>query len=105
MEEVQLSAFDSWRKFDHNMCEGTECQTVNSNIMSPYFANGMLDIIKHQKDFSFYLAIFKMEATGHFFKNKVQSQAIFTYFTKFVEFRELVFSTQTAEATLTSTGW
>ena len=48
----------------------------------------MFDIIKRQKDFSFYLAIFQIEATGDFFKNKVQSQAIFTYFTKFVEFRE-----------------
>ena len=57
--------------------------------MSRYFANDMFDIIKHQKDFSFYLAIFQIEATGHFFKNKVQSQAIFTYSTKFIEFREL----------------
>ena len=91
MEEVHLSAFDSWRKFDHNMCEGTECQTLNSSIMSPYFANDTFDIIKRQKDFSFYLAIFEIEAI--FLKIKVQSQAIFTYFTKFVEFRELVFST------------
>ena len=70
MEKVYLSAFDSWRKFDHNMCEGTECQTLNSNIMSPYFANDMFDIIKRQKDFSFYLAIFQIEATGHFLKKK-----------------------------------
>ena len=75
------------------MCEGTECQTLNSSIMSSYFANDMFDIVKRQKDFSFYLAIFQIEAKSHFFKNKVQSQAIFTYFTKFVEFRELVFST------------
>ena len=64
--------------------------------MTPYFADDMCDIIKHQRDFSFYLAIFQIEATGHFFENKVQTQAIFTYFTKFVEFRdryELVFST------------
>ena len=92
MEEVHISAFDSRRKFDHNVCEGTECQTLNSSIMSPYFANNMFDIIKRQNDFSFYLAIFQIEATGYFFKNKVQSQAIFTYFTKFVQFCELVFS-------------
>ena len=79
MEKVHLSAFDSWRKFDYNIYEGTECQTLNSDIMSPYFANDMFDIIKRQKDFSFYFAIFQIEATGHFFK--------------FVEFRELVFST------------
>ena len=52
--------------------------------MSPYFANDMFVIIKHERDFSFYLAIFQIEATGHFFKNKVQTHAIFTYFTKFV---------------------
>ena len=60
MEEVHLSAFDSWR-------------------MSPNFANDMFDITKHQKYFSFYLAIFQIEATDHFFKNKVQRQAMFTY--------------------------
>ena len=50
MEEVHLSAFDSWQGFDHK-CEGTECETLNSNIMSPYFANDMFDIIKRQKCF------------------------------------------------------
>ena len=96
MEEVHLSAFDSWRKFDSKICKGTERQTLHSNTMSPYFANDMVDIImyiKHQKDFSFCLSIFQIEATGQFFKDKVQSQAIFTYSTKFVEFRELVLST------------
>ena len=93
MEEVHLSAFDSWRKFDNKICKETERQTLNSNTMSPYFANDMLDIIKHQKDFSFCLSIFQIEATGQFFKYKVKSQAIFTYSAKFVEFRELVLST------------
>ena len=91
MEEVHLSAFDSWRKFDHNICEGIECQTLDSNVMSPYFANDMFDIIKRQKDFSLYLAIFQIEATGHFFKNKVQSQAIFTYLQNSSSFASLYF--------------
>ena len=91
MEEVHLSAFDSWRKFDHNMCEEIECQTFDSNIMSPYFANDMFDIIKRQKDFSFYLGIFQIEATGHFFKNTVQSQAIFTYLQNSLSFASLYF--------------
>ena len=67
MEEVHLSAFDSWQKFDHNLWKGTECQTLNSSIMSPYFANDMFNIIKRQKDFSFYTPIFQIDATGHFF--------------------------------------
>ena len=67
MEEIYLSAFDSWRKFDHNMCEGIECQTLDLNIMSFYFVNDMFDIIKRQKDFSFYLAMFQIEATRYFF--------------------------------------
>ena len=46
--------------------------------MSPFFANDMFDIIK-QRDFSFYLAIFQIEAMGHFFKDSVQTQAIFIH--------------------------
>ena len=57
----------------------------------------MFDIIKRQKDFSFYLAIFPIVTTGHFLKNKLQSQ--------FDQFCEHVFSTETAEVTLTSSGW
>ena len=38
--------------------------------MSTYFANDMFDIIKRQKDFSFYLAVFQIEATGHFVEKK-----------------------------------
>ena len=82
MEEVHLSAFDSWRKFDHNTCEGTECQTLNSSIMNPYFANDMFNIIKRQKDFPSYLAIFEIEATGHFFKNKSSKSSYFYIFYK-----------------------
>ena len=48
----------------------------------------MFDTIKRQKDF--FSAIYQIEATGHFFENRVQNKAIFTYFAKFVEFRELV---------------
>ena len=39
----------------------------------------MFDITNRQKVSSFYLAILQMEATGHFLKNAVQSQTIFTY--------------------------
>ena len=73
------------------MWEGIECQTLDSNITSPYFANDMFDIINRQKDFSFYLAIFQIEAAGHFFKNKVQGQAIFSYLQNSSSFASLYF--------------
>ena len=68
MEEVHLSAFDSWRKFNHNKCEGTECQTLNSNIMSPYFANDMFDVIKRQKGVFFLPIYFKLRLRAIFLK-------------------------------------
>jgi hypothetical protein len=62
------------------MYEATGSQTLSSNIMSPYFPDDVFDTIKRQKDCSIHLAIFEIEATGHFFKNTAQSEAIFTYF-------------------------
>ena len=66
MKEVHLSAFDYWQKFYHNTCEATGSQRLSSNIMSPYFSDCMFDTIKRQKGLSFHLAIFEIEATGHF---------------------------------------
>ena len=57
--------------------------------MSPYFADDMFDIIKHQKEFSFYLAIFQIQATDHFFKNIRSSKS--SYFYIFYKIRKLYF--------------
>ena len=50
-EEVYLSAFDSRQKIDHNMRKATGCQTLTSNVMSPYFVNDMFNTTKRQKCF------------------------------------------------------
>ena len=75
MEEVHLSS-------------GIECQTLDSNIMSPHFANDLFDIIKRQKDFSLYLAISQIEATV---KMKFKVKVIRTYLQNLSSFASLYF--------------
>ena len=50
--------------------------------MSPYFANDMFDIVKHQREFSFSLDIFQIEATGHFFFKYSLNSSYFYIFYK-----------------------
>ena len=51
-----------------------------SNFWHKHFANDMFDISKRQKDFSFHLAIFQIEASYHVLKNAVQIKPFLAIF-------------------------